>query len=186
MTLDQWLQEATGIFPAGVQKRLAQEYAAHLEDSVAVGGVADPVALLGPPYDVQSTLKKSYLTSQEFGGLSNNFLNRWYVPIILASVVILGFRVLDLKWLLCVPVCWLAIWWFTHSLPDLQRNNDRSTFINFVIIAIPLIESVTRYFQGRELGNNMGLNIALAILSYFLFVRNNTRIHRTLRLEHYS
>ena len=58
MTLDQWLQEATGIFPRGVQERLAQEYTVHLKDSVAAGGSGDALELFGEPKQVEKRFQK--------------------------------------------------------------------------------------------------------------------------------
>lgn len=56
MTFDQWLEEVTGSFPAGVRTRLAQEYRAHWEES----GGGDVVALFGPPTSVRLELLKRY------------------------------------------------------------------------------------------------------------------------------
>ena len=64
MTLDQWLQEATGTFPPGIRERLAQEYTAHLEDSVAAGGSGNALELFGEPLQVKQRLKKLYITQE--------------------------------------------------------------------------------------------------------------------------
>ena len=71
MTLDQWLQEATGTFPRGVRERLAQEYGAHLEDSVATGGSEDAFELFGDPTAVRKMLGKSYVDEQRLKALRN-------------------------------------------------------------------------------------------------------------------
>ena len=65
MTLDQWLQEATGTFPRGVQERLAQEYTAHLEDSVVAGGSGDALELFGESRQVEKRLQKLYCNQEQ-------------------------------------------------------------------------------------------------------------------------
>ena len=65
MTLERWLQEATGTFPPGIRERLAQEYTAHLEDSVAAGGSGDALELFGEPKQVEKSLRKLYYNQKQ-------------------------------------------------------------------------------------------------------------------------
>ncbi len=71
MTLDQWLQEATGTFPRGVRERLAQEYGAHLADSIMSDGSDDAFELFGDPKAVRKILGKSYVDEQRLKALKN-------------------------------------------------------------------------------------------------------------------
>ena len=66
MTLEVWLREALGSYPAGVQRRLGGEYRTHLGDSVAAGESGDPVQVPGDPRSVTQALKRSYLTRSEW------------------------------------------------------------------------------------------------------------------------
>ncbi len=85
MTLDQWLQEATGTFPRGVRERLAREYKAHLEDSVASGGSGDALELFGDSQMVAKELTRLYVTTARLQ-LLEEMPGGWYRFLILISL----------------------------------------------------------------------------------------------------
>ena len=85
MTLGQWLQEATGTFPHGVRERLAQDYKAHLDDSVASGRSGDALELFGNPQMVAKDLTRLYVTSDRLK-LLEEMPRGWYRYLILVSL----------------------------------------------------------------------------------------------------
>lgn len=79
MTLDQWLQEATGTFPPGIRERLAQEYTAHVEDSVAAGGSGDALELFGKPESLKRQLKKHYVSQERMDQVKRSERGAWLI-----------------------------------------------------------------------------------------------------------
>lgn len=87
MTLDQWLEEATGTFPPGIRERLAQEYTTHLEDSVAADGSRDALELFGKPKEIEKRLKKFYYNQKQLTAI---FGQKKWVFWIMFGLVSLG------------------------------------------------------------------------------------------------
>ena len=104
MTLDQWLQEATGTFPRGVRERLAQDYRTHLEESIKAGGNGDVPDLFGNPTSVRKSLKKSYLDKKQFQAIvEQKEIVYW------SMTVLLLFFQLPTAIALSLPFFWMSV-----------------------------------------------------------------------------
>jgi hypothetical protein len=183
MTLEQWLRQATGDFPAGVQARLAQEYRTHLDESVATGGPADPVTLFGEPGAVKKGLRRSYLTDEQWR-------ERRVAPEPPLWLMLLGglycVSRLHLHWplLLAVYAAVLATWHLiltrSAGLPAVRRGSVRRA----ALVGLYLLVTVLLWRPGYWPDQAQAL-LALALLP--LLVRamraEDVRLRRMLALE---
>jgi hypothetical protein len=185
VTLQQWLQEATGIFPAGVQKRLAQEYRAHLEESVAAGGIGDPVALFGTPDKVQHQLKNSYVVISRADELKYmSGFSFWMVAFFVLASTIASFVFESPVWakasttgaLLMVT----AIWKYTLSWPRMRQIGFRRLFSSSVSILVLTCGAVIKEGYSKL----TFVYLILVVLHHaWGELREYVRIRRTLELE---
>ena len=126
MTLGQWLQEATGTFPRGVRERLAQDYKAHLDDSVASGRSGDALELFGNPQMVAKDLTRLYVTSDRLK-LLEEMPRGWYRYLILVSLwapaYSLSYRAsaLSVSCLVMETIAFFGIMLFTVHLTKRQQ-----------------------------------------------------------------
>ena len=139
MNLQQWLREATAPFPPGVRERLNQEYAAHLEDSMAAGGSADPLHLFGDPAQVRKSLERSYLTTDRLKTLQGQNLKVlwWLYGLYMLSKIglfILNPTLMHGLGLSLTAIIPVVAWTVSRSWPELRRV----TFLNQFTITVML------------------------------------------------
>ena len=191
MKLDLWLQEATEIFPQGVRERLAEEYAAHLEDSVAAGESEDALELFGDPRAAQQLLKKTYLQQGQFSSLKQR--SSWAFWILLGATLctskLESAIKLDPQSLLTVfsiLMAFFLIWHFTKRQQRERRVLSRY-FLAFAVYSLLFVEQ--RLFAraisltGVLLG---GVSLAALLLSVAPALAQDKRLRRTLELEEIS
>jgi hypothetical protein len=194
MTLEQWLKQATGEFPVGVQARLAQEYRTHLDESVAAGGVSDPVVVFGAPGAVRSKLARTYLTRKEFdaragGGEGVFWLTSGFVFVIFGThlmPLVLGIHSISeaLSGVLAyglIVLAWAVFWLVTQRWPQPRRSAVRT------VAALPalMLLQVPSLFSRQP----WELLLSLLLLGFALYTlawqlpRDDLRLRRTLALE---
>jgi hypothetical protein len=185
VTLQQWLQEATGTFPAGVQKRLAQEYRAHLEESVAAGGIGDPVVLFGEPKIIQQQLEKSYVQVGRIDELrSVTGFYFWLSMSFCLVATVFVFQFLNNNPLRTLTVTtfttMLLVWKWTLHWPRIKQIAFRN------LISWPLMCLFIFAFL-FVMRSNLHLLYAYIVLSTLLATlggfREYARLRRTLALE---
>jgi hypothetical protein len=185
MTLDQWLREATGMFPKGVQTRLAQEYRAHLEESVAAGDSRDVESLFGQPDTVRRQLKKSYAVSKQLADL--NYIGER--PFWFGTAMWLGILLFGLTWMSSSQALFLlavgcafgtSLLIATYRWTKLRRNAFRgmSTMIFFIFL------NTYNCFLGEKTSILYGFYF-LATGFYLIraLFKQDIRLRRTLELE---
>lgn len=185
MTLEAWLHEAIGSFPAGVQRRLRHEYLAHLEESVAAGSTGDPVALFGKPKKVQRQLGKVYVTS---GRLFNiNHLGEkmlWISSCIylLLIFMLLRFSINSYDYVLA-PITfssWLALVLLTRRWQTIRRQAFRTMMSQ----AIYFVHITLIFIEGGSIKTALALFMIVSILAaVWDAFRQDARLRRTLDLE---
>jgi hypothetical protein len=185
MTLEQWLREATGTFPAGVQKRLAQEYRAHLEESLAAGNDGDVKNLFGQPDTVRRQLEKSYVVSKRLADLDfTGDRSFWFGVAMLLGMLLFGLTWIDkLQALILLTVgCTLcaSLWRVTCRWTKLRRIAFRSMYMMIIFTFL----NIYSCFFGEQKNAIYGF-YSLVIGFYFIWVllKQDVRLRRTLALE---
>jgi hypothetical protein len=186
MTLDQWLRDATGTFPAGVQKRLAQEYRAHLEESVAAGGIGDPVVLFGRPKKVRQQLKKTYLDVEGWRiALRARPFMTWFFPFQVLIVNGISWPILiwkspSLTTGILLLAVWLTVLLTSRHLLLLHRINLRQniSFLCSVLFTLIISWSATKDLIWLQLF----CCISALYYCFYVFIAN-ARLRRTVELE---
>jgi len=188
MTLDQWLQEATGTFPRGVRERLRQEYTAHLEDSVGAGGSVDAQELFGDPDKVAKDLTRLYVTSDRLK-LLENMSGGWYCFMLLISVLYSPYTltyqtsILNIFYFVTEIVLLLLIILCTSQWKRAQKTVFRHQMIMAVVL---LFNSSSQTFRNPL---NYIFNVAFVILILGVIwniletFKDSRRIQRTLSIE---
>jgi hypothetical protein len=185
MTLQQWLQEATGDSPAGVQRRLAQEYRAHLDESVAAGGVSDPVALFGEPEVTERQLQKSYVHAGRISELkSTTDFYFWLSAVFSLCVTAFALIYMDntpLRIAAAVNLgVMLFIWRWTLSWPRIRRATFRK-LVSWPLASLFAFVLVALTGSGVHLTHAViFISVCSATLGGF---REDARLRRTLALE---
>ena len=191
MTLDQWLQEATGSFPRGVRERLAQEYGAHLEDSVTAGGSGNAEDLFGKPAIVEKALNKSYIKKKDLLSLEKQPF--WIIWLSLGSALLLPimslFHRLTLLSALSITIIlttFACIWYVTKNRPP-QRRVALRILAAYSILVLTLVEDQLFGSPSSLVTKLLGLVMLLGLFSMILgSLAKDKRIKRTLELEEIS
>ncbi|MGY2893635.1 hypothetical protein [Deinococcus sp. UYEF24] len=191
MTLDQWLQEATGRFPRGVRERLAQEYGAHLEDSAAAGGSDDVVKLFGKPAIVEKHLSRSYVKQKQLSTLEKQ--PRWpfwiFSLTVFLPLIMLIFHKPILSSALSLVFIFTAfafVLYRTRKQPDIRRANLRNSFAYLVATLSMVRDQYSRNPDSlgiKILGVWMLISLCIWISGSFA---QDKRLRRTLELEELS
>lgn len=188
MTLDQWLQEATGTFPRGVRERLAQDYRTHLEESIEAGGNGDIPDLFGNPTSVRKSLKKSYLDKKQFQAIvEQKEMVYWFL------VALSLFLQLPIAIVLSLPLFWMSIlltftllrviWWSTKNLEQERRVVLR----NILGMMIMFVMMTANQISQPHISSMAWLSVIFAFLSFAVgfpyVVAIDRSLRRTLELE---
>lgn len=188
--LAMWLEAATGDFSAGVRARLAQEYRAHLEESVAAGGTADPAALFGEPDAVRTALSRTYLTRTELDdragqGEGMYWLATGFVFLALGTHLLPGTRSGALVYGL-MALGWTLLGLVTQRWPQPRRSAVRAiaALPALFLLQVPNLVSL-QLWASRP----WELLLGLLLLGFGLYTlawqlpRDDARLRRTLALE---
>ncbi|WP_407538406.1 hypothetical protein Q0M94_09580 [Deinococcus radiomollis] len=191
MTLDQWLQEATGTFPRGVRERLAQEYGAHLEDSVATGGSEDAFELFGDPTAVRKMLGKSYVDEQRLKALRNQ--REWIFWLIGGTVICFHFYLFTSRptitsalTIVTVVSVLMTVWFISRT----WAKPRTVPFRNMLSLMLSVLAQIP-YQLSQPFASPLTLIVFLiapvmCFCSIPLIVADDRKIRRTLELEEIS
>ena len=187
MTLDQWLQEATGTFPRGVRKRLEKEYQTHLADSILAGGSGDAFELFGDPRKIRKSLKKLYIEEKQLRTVRKQTgLRFWVFFILAASFLFIRIKthsgITQTLMFTFTIIAFIYIWKYSINWQEerqvMFRNTLSSVFFPFIsFINMTAHMTLFSYFVGVFLLIALGMEVKNSFL-------NDVRMRRTLELEH--
>jgi hypothetical protein len=195
VTLDQWLEEATGTFPCGVRERLAQEYIAHLEDSVAAGGSGEALELFGEPQRMKRSLKKLYVSQERLEQVRKSTRLEW-VFLGVASFLTLFNLNSVLKFsgtrffthflieFILIAVPFLLVWASSQRWEKTRRASFRFSMFSVALSVDSLYGLIFNSPDRSYL--TVGLIIAPVMVATLIYtVIEDRRIERTLKIESY-
>lgn len=176
MNLNQWLSEATGSYPAGVQRRLAQEYRAHWEES----GGGDAVAVFGKPGVVRRRLKRSYFTAEEFGFV--NGAGEWVFWAGVISMVACAALLSSTRSSIPISLPNILLFGMLLGFWAYSRHWNRTRRAHFRLLGSGLAPFLF-LLQDLQWSEAIGIVGAAVLLSFWLMPREDARLRRTLELE---
>ncbi|WP_407570194.1 hypothetical protein [Deinococcus altitudinis] len=191
MTLDQWLQEATGSFPRGVRERLAQEYGAHLEDSVAAGGSGDALELFGDSRAARKLLGKSYVDEQRLTALKNQ--REWIFWLIGGMVICIHLylflsqpTIISALTVVTVVLVLMTVWFISRTWARPRMVFFRNTLSLMVSILAQVPYQISQPFASHSTLAVSSLAPIIYFFSIPFMIADDKRIRRTLDLEEIS
>jgi hypothetical protein len=184
----------SGTFPAGVHKRLVQEYRAHIEESVAAGRIGDPVALFGDPKEAQRQLEASYANT----GLINEVKSQkqiwfWLLLLYLAFSLLttLPIQISLLPYIALLVICvFFVIKWLTKQWPKVQRIAFQRLVSWCLVGLLPIAPEFDRLSNRNLFDIRNLLDIVWTIFWIYMYsqvtlgkFRQYACLRRTLELE---